>query len=61
MADIYSFLTISAKLTLNSFEQKKQLDTGAGFYLDEEDLIEEEKKEANLVEDPRMIFFKSIG
>jgi hypothetical protein len=44
---------------LNTFEQKKQLDTGAGFYLDEEDLIEEEKKEANLVEEPRITKIKA--
>jgi DNA-repair protein complementing XP-A cells len=43
-----------AKLSqlLNSYENKKSIDTGAGFYLDEEDLIEEKKKELNIVEDP---------
>jgi hypothetical protein len=29
------------------------LDTGAGFYLDEEELIEEKKKESKIVEIPR--------
>ena len=39
--------------TLSSSEQKKLLDTHAGFYLDEEDLIEEKRKETQLVELPR--------
>jgi hypothetical protein len=29
------------------------LDTGAGFFLDEEDLKEEKRKEANVIEEPR--------
>lgn len=36
----------------NNNECKKLLDTGAGFFLDEEELIEEEKKELELVEEP---------
>jgi hypothetical protein len=38
---------------LSGSEQRKLLDTGAGFYLEEEDLIEEKKKEKKVVEDPR--------
>lgn len=33
-------------------QSKKLLDTGAGFFLDEEELFEEKKKEENIVEEP---------
>ena len=38
---------------MSNSDQKKLLDTGAGFYLDEEDLIQEEIKEKHIVQDPR--------
>lgn len=38
------------KLAIN--EHKKLVDTGAGFFLDEEDLVEEKKKEKVLTEEP---------
>lgn len=34
-------------------ERSKQIDTGAGFYLDKDDYIEEKKKEQIIVETPR--------
>lgn len=33
-------------------ERSKQIDTGAGFYLNEDDYIEEKKKEKIVVETP---------
>lgn len=38
---------------MTSSEASKQIDTGAGFYLNEEDLIEEQIKEHEIVETPR--------
>ena len=46
-----------AKTVLNSLEPIKLLDTGAGFYLDEEDLIEEKESEKNIVETPRKLYW----
>ena len=46
----------SAKLVIQESEKKKMLDTGAGFFLDEEDLIEEKRKEANIVQEPCKLF-----
>ena len=44
---------VRPRLIMSHSDQKKMLDTGAGFYLDEEDLIEEEIKEKHIVQDPR--------
>ena len=49
---------LSAKTVLNTLEPKKLLDTGGGFYLDEEDLIEEEENEKIIVESPRKYKFE---
>lgn len=38
-------------------EHKKLIDTGAGFYLDEEDLEEEIRKETQIVVEPCKFFF----
>ncbi len=34
-------------------QPKKLIDTGAGFYLDEDDLEEEKQKETQIIEEPR--------
>lgn len=46
----------SAKMVLTNLESKKLLDSGAGFFLDEQELEEEQEKETNLVETPRREF-----
>lgn len=40
------------KLMENSSEPKRLIDTGAGFYLDEDDLEEEKKKESEIITEP---------
>lgn len=49
----YYFL--SAKLAMSHSISSKPIDTGAGFYLDEEDLIDEQFEEPKLVETPRKL------
>jgi hypothetical protein len=39
-------------MVITGSEQKKLLDSGAGFFIDEEDLLEEQRKEANIVFEP---------
>jgi hypothetical protein len=40
-------------MVITGSEQKKLLDSGAGFFIEEDDLIEEKRKEANIVFEPR--------
>ena len=40
-------------MSSSQVNQKKLIDTGAGFYLDEDDLSEEQEREKRIVETPR--------
>jgi hypothetical protein len=44
-------------MVIKGSDQKKLLDSGAGFFIDEEELIEEKRKEANIVYEPRKFDF----